>query len=115
MSFLSDNFSDDMKTLQIERKTQSKNSLGETVNTPAGISSFSGIIITKRYGSDTNIQGDVPVHSSAYTLYTDFITEILRDDIIIDGSIRYVVKDVGVQEDFWGKNDCQRISLDLYV
>lgn len=52
MSFLTDNFSSEMRSLTIVRNVKTKNSIGETIDTPETPRSFSGIILIKKQGFD---------------------------------------------------------------
>lgn len=92
MSFLSDHFSTDMRTLSLERQVKSKNAIGETVDSLGSVSRCKGIIITNRSITNRSISGDVPLNISSHTLLIDYGITIHEDDIIIDAGTRYTVK-----------------------
>ena len=100
MSFLSDNFSRDMRTLSIVRKTKSKNSIGETVEAEESPREFKGVILVRKSGYDKMIDGQVPINISSHVLYTELSVDITRDDVIIDQAKRFIVKSISVQADF---------------
>lgn len=112
MSFLTDNFSSEMRSLTIVRNVKTKNSIGETIDTPETPRCFSGIILMKKQGFDKLLDWQVPQNISSHVLYAELWVDITRDDTIIDNGKRFMVKSVSVQVDFWGKDDHQIISID---
>lgn len=101
-----------MRSLTIAKKTKTKNSIGETVETENTPSVFSGVILVRKPWYDKMIDWQVPLNISSHVLYTELEVDITRDDIIIDQAKRFIVKSIVIQPDFWWKDDHQIISID---
>lgn len=111
MSFLS-TFASEMRSLEICRKTKTRNAIWETVETEGSPVAFNGIILLRKPGYDKMVDGQVPMNISTHVLYTELTVGITRDDIIQDQDKRFIVKNIETQIDFGGKDDHQIISID---
>lgn len=115
MSFLSTYFQDDKKTLSIIRKTKTKNDIGEVVDAEEAAVTFTGIILRIwDPWSGFLIEKNIPIDEVTHTLRCELDVSIKRDDIIIDGTRRFIAKHLSLQEDFGGTYDHQLIHLKHY-
>ena len=110
-----DNFKEFEKDYTRERSTITKNSYGENVSGIVSSENFKGIVIKKGFSNHFVSSGksDIPYIKSDAVLNIAMDVDVVKGDIVIDGSVRYRCGFVQSQDDFTEKNSHKAISLEL--